>query len=320
MNKNDVQLTNPEEYSRCGEHDQAGGISQNDRHIQEMDMAMDRKINHALWKDEVLRATDIGAFEIHVKNSIVYMSGHLNGSTNHQRVQKALRTVDGIEGVRSTLVMDDDLLKQVATSLGQLEHSYHCKFFTGVLNGVVILNGEVGSRDVSKRAEQEIAGNSRVRGVINVLRIPGVDSSEQDDRFLQPAIGKEIIFRDGASGIVRQVVIDPDNRRVIAMIIQGQFFQSQQHPTLAQNSRSPIPEQMLVIPVSTVGYLTNNSGFLTIPSTDTAKFQEYDSSLFAAPENDWVPPYPYCIEDVFFPAERQLSMNEQGIANDSLGG
>jgi hypothetical protein len=47
--------------------------------------------------------------------------------------------------------------------------------------------------------------------------------------------------------------------------------------------------------------LTNFSGFLNILSTDFAKFQKFDPAAFTTPKRDWVPPYPYCRDDVLTP-------------------
>jgi hypothetical protein len=53
--------------------------------------------------------------------------------------------------------------------------------------------------------------------------------------------------------------------------------------------------------MNVMGHLTNFSGFLTILSTDFAKFQKFDPAAFTTPKRDWVPPYPYCRDDVLFP-------------------
>jgi hypothetical protein len=88
------------------------------------------------------------------------------------------------------------------------------------------------------------------------------------------------------------------------MILPGRYSNS--HP----DSRSPAyeggqsPERLIVIPVSDLRYLTKNSGFLEINSSEAAKYAGFDPSLFTAPEEDWTPPYPYCPDEVLFPAER----------------
>jgi len=342
MVQEQVLPINSNEFDRCGE--QAGQSADDTKDhdpIQKMDAKLKEKIERALWKDDVLRATDYSEIDIHVKNSIVYLSGHMISTTNQQRVEKALKKVAGIQGCINSLVMDDELLYEVATALGQLEKIHHCKFFTGISNGFVTLNGEVSNAKVRLLAEQCAASHAKVRGVINYIRVPGVDLGIQDQRFLQPPIGKEIYFRDGVSGIVRQVVINPDNRRAIAMIIEGDIYGSQQNPTLPNNSSAQSASQLLVIPLTTIEHLTKDSGFLTIKSTDFTQYKKFDASLFAAPSADWLPPYPYCPDSVLFPigaqledkapattsnlASPKLETEEQAqsgdlLANDSLGG
>ncbi len=325
MIKEKVLKTNLNEYYRCGERT---WLETEDKKchglIHDADAAFEEKINDALWKDDVLRVTDNHEIGIHVKNGIVYMSGHLLSTTNRQRVEKALKTVDGIQGIKSNLVMDDELMSEVATSLGQLERVHHCKFFTGVSHGVVVLNGEVSSVKLRLLAEQYAASHPKVRAVINYIRVSGIDLGLQDHRMLQPPIGKEIYFQDGVSGIVRKVVANPDNRRVIAMIIQGHIYDSRQNLTLSNNSSAQSAEQQLVIPMNVVEHLTNSSGFLTIKSTDFTKYQRFDVSLFTDPAEGWIPPYPYCPEDVLFPINHQYVeekiQNKELLANDSLGG
>lgn len=341
MIKEQILQTNLDEYSRCEE--QAWLLSNDENShspIEKTDAALEEKINHALWKDNVLRATDNNEIDIHVRNGIVYMSGHLISSTNRTRIEKALQTVEGIRGSRSKLVMDDGLMLEVAASLGKLEHDHQCKFFTGVSHGVVVLNGEVSSMEVRKAAEQCAASHPNVRGVINYIHVPGFDPGLQDSRFMQPPIGKEICFRDGVTGIVQQVVINPNNRLVVAMTIKGRISDSRQNLSLSDNSTAQPAGQLLVIPISVVEHLTSSSGFLTIKSTDFTKYQKFDASGFTIPEAGWVPPYPYCPEDVLFPADDQQVGNiesnpnqapvmrktgeqvlgEQLLTNDSLGG
>jgi len=339
MNKEQTTTINPDKFYPCGEQN---WIETNDEKnhdpIQKMDAEIRERINQALWSDPVLRVTDNNEIEIHVRNGVVYISGHMISTTNHQRIEKALQTVDGIQGIKNSLVLDDELTLAVATALGQLEQTYQCKFFTGVSHGVVVLNGEVNSLEVRHMAEQCAASNPNVRGVINYIRVTGVDLGIQDHRLLQPPIGKEVYFHDGVSGIIRQVVINPDNRRVIAMTIQGRFYDRSQNLDLTKDNAAQPIEQLLVIPVSVMGNLTSNSGFLTIQSTDFSEYQRFEASLFMAPNEAWVPPYPYCPEDVLLPVDHEKmvgdesyqpisgpkmkaeTVSEQLLANDSLGG
>lgn len=287
-------------------------------------MTTEDNIRRALGKDDVLRATDDGEIDIRVINGVVHMRGYIASNGNRQRVEEALRDIDGIRGSRINLVTDDELKYEVAALLGELEQTYHFRIFTGVSHGVVILNGDVISVEVRKKAEQYAASHPNVRGVINYLRVRGVALGIQDQRFLQPPIGAEIHFRDGTPGTVQKVVISQDNRRVVAMVTKVNSV-----------------DQLLVIPIGVMGYFMKDSGFLTIASTDQAQYQGFDPSLYAAPNGSWVPPYPYCADDVLFPVDYQKNgeitgyltdrsafllkmedrdLEEQLLANDSLGG
>ena len=323
---------NPDEYSRCEEQRQMTDHGKSLSPIQKTDAAIQKSIYSALWKDEVLRALDYYEMDVHVKNGVVYLNGHIVGTSSQSRVNFAIQAIPGILGIKNNLVLDDKLTCEVAASLAKLEHTYNCKFFTGVSHGVVLLNGQVSNTDVRMMAEQYAASHPKVRGVINNIRVPGFDLGMQDHRFLQPPIGKKIYFSDGISGFVRKVVINPDNRRVVAMIIQGNFDESRGYLTLSNNNGGRSVEQQLVIPMSVIRHLTNSSGFLTIRSTDFTKYQEFDMSRFILPNNDWTPPYPYCPDEVLFPVAylknqassmfkvQAMKLNEELLYNDSLGG
>lgn len=342
MYKEQVQQINLDEFSRCEERKQMTDHGKSLSPIQKTDAAIKESINNALWKDDLLRAMDYYEINVHVKNGVVYLNGHIVSSTSQSRIENAIRSIPGILEVKNNLVLDDRLTLEVAGSLGTLEHTYDCKFFTGVSHGVVVLNGEVSNTNVRMSAEQCAASHPKVRGVINYIRVPGVDLGVQDHLLLQPPIGKEIHFRDGISGIVRQVVINPDNRRVVAIIVQGTFDESRRNLTFSNFSGGQSVKQLLVIPKSVIEHVTKNSGFLTIQSTDSTMYQEYDASLFTAPNKDWVPPYPYCPDEVLFPVEYQpeykkfenapnqasttlripeaQGISEELLYNDSLGG
>jgi osmotically-inducible protein OsmY len=341
MYKEQVSHTNSDEISRCEERSQMPDHGKNLSPIQKTDAAIKESIYNALWKDDVLRALDYYEIDVRVKNGVVYLNGHIVGSSSQSRIKKAIQGIPGILEIKNSLVLDDKLTMEVAASLAKLEHTFNCKFFTGVSHGVVVLHGEVSSIQVRMSAEQCAASHPQVRGVINYIQVPGVDLGKQDQRLVQPPIGKTMYFLDGLSGVVRQVVINPDNRRVVAIIIQGQFDELQQNLTFSNISNGQSAEQLLVIPMRVMGHVTKSSGFMTFQSTDSTNYQEFDASMFNAPNIDWVPPYPYCPEEVLFPVEHQQldkkvetesnrasskikaemqKMSEELLYNDSIGG
>jgi hypothetical protein len=217
-----------------------------------------------------------------------------------------------------------------------LEHTYDCKFFTGVSHGLVSLDGIVSDESVKLLAEKCAADHPNVRGVINHIRVSGKEFGLPDPSFMQPLIGETIYFLDGLKGVVKQVVMNPNNRRVIAMTVQGRFVDQLQDLQSLNNGGIRPPERLMVIPMDLVRFLTRDAGFLTINSEEQGKDLDFDPASFVTPDVSWTPPFPYCPADVLFPAEF-LAMNEsqplpfeemsegtsfkkQIFANDSLGG
>ena len=287
----------------------------------------------------MLRAIDYDEIEVYVKNGVVYLNGHIVSTSNQFRLINAIRTIPGILAIKNNLVLDDELTLEVSTSLGKLEHTYDCKFFTGTTHGVVSLNGTVSNEDVKLLAEKCAANNPNVRGVVNHVRVSGPELASPEQPFLQPTIGEIIYFLDWVSGVVKQVIINPNNRRVMAMVVQGKFTDQPDESIAPSDNKARLSEQLITVPMNTVRYLTKISGFLRIKSTERDQYLDFDSASFRAPDGGWVPPHPYCLEDVLFPVAQpahplvsylppppitigstEQVLWEQLLANDSLGG
>jgi len=333
-----IQVTevDPEEFSRCEEREQITEYGNSLSPVQKTDAAIKDSISHALWKDDVLRAIEREQIDVHVKNGAVYLSGHIVNTSSWNRIEHAIRAIPGIQEIQNELVLDDRLTNQVAASLAALEHTYDCKFFTGVSHGLVSLDGIVPDESVKLLAEKCAADHPNVRGVINHICGSVKELGLPEQPFLQPMIGETIYFLDGLSGVVKQVVINPNNRRVIAMTIQGRFVDQTQDLQSLNNGGIRSPERLMVIPMDLVRFLTRDSGFCRINSDEQGKDLYFNPASFITPNADWTPPHPYCPADVLFPAEH-LPMNgshplpfeemsegtsfkKQIFANDSLGG
>ncbi len=329
-----IPRINPDEFSRCEEQRQMTDHRKRDAAIKEY-------VDHAFWKDDLLRAIEYDEIDVHVKNGVVYLHGHIAGTTSQSRIEHAIRAIPGILGIRNNLVLDDKLTLEVAASLGELEHSYDCKFFTGASHGVISLNGTVVHENVKLLAERRAASNPNVRGVINNVRVSGAEQELQDQPFLQPIIGEIIYFLDGVSGVVKQVIINPNNRRVIAMIIVGNFTDQHYEINLLTDGKARPSEHLIVVPVNEVRYLTKVSGFLYININERNRYTEFNPTRFVTPENGWKAPHPYCPDDVLFPVEQreveyqileqlprspfvvafqEQALWEQLLADESLGG
>lgn len=305
-----ISVIKPDDFSRCEERKQAADPGKSLSPIQKTDAALTESIYHAFWKDDLLRAIEYDEIDVHVKKGVAYLSGHIVSTTSQSRITNAVRAIAGISGIQNNLVLDDKLTSQVAASLGDLEHTYGCKFFTGASHGVVSMYGLVGDHTVKLLAEKRAASHPNVRGVINDVRVSGVQPGLKDLPFLQPTIGERIYFLNGISGIVKQVIIDPNNRRVIAMTVQGNFTEQPYEINSLMDGKTPLPEQLSVVPMNEVRYLTKVSGFLHINSDERKRYMDFNSASFVAPDVDWVPPYPYCPDDVLFPIELRDMEND----------
>jgi osmotically-inducible protein OsmY len=310
-----IPRINSEEFSRCEERDQANNNHKSSKLDQKTDTATKEKVYEAFWKDNILRALEYHQIDVQVKNSVVYLNGHIVSTTSQNRVENALRAIPGILGIRNNLVLDDRLTLEVASSLANLEHTYNCKFFTGASHGVIAIDGFVSDENVKLLAEKCVASHPHVRGVINNVQVTGTVLTSQEQPFLQPSIGESIYFLDGVSGVVKQVIINPNNRRVIQLVIQGRLSNQKQNSEVQKNNQIQIAEMAVVLPVHLIRYMTTSSGFLTIKSTETTQYQDFNPLYFAAPV-DWTLPYPYCPGDVLFHVDAVELENQMMVDPD----
>jgi osmotically-inducible protein OsmY len=292
------------EFSRCDEQPWLTVEEQNKQAKgARTDDSIAEKVDRALRKNSVLRSTDYGQIDVAVKDGFVYLSGHVVSAGNQRRAEDAVSTIPGVLGIQNNLVADDQLILKVAGALGKIEHEHGVKFFTGSQNGVVGLHGDVRSASVRSLAEKCAASIPGVRGVINKMSYLKDDKKKEDQRFLQPAIGEQMYFRDGIPGTIQKVIINPNNLRVVAMVVRGRYSNPKENPSYLAYGEVQAHQRSVYIPMSAVRYLTKSSGFLTIDSVEASRSSDFDPSGFTAPGADWSPPYPYCPEDVLFPLE-----------------
>jgi osmotically-inducible protein OsmY len=334
--------TDSDELLRCKDSSRSmveEQMSQNENTKTDIDLM--HEVDHALWRDAAFRATDYDNIDVQVRDGIVHLNGHASSLTNLHQAERSLQTIPGLRGVNNHLIPDDQLLAEVSTALGSLESAYDCKFFTGVSHGVVLVSGNVENKNIKLLAEKCAASNPNVRGVINSIRTPGDDLNSLEEPFMQPIIDEEIFFHDGISGTVQQVIINPDNRRVVAMTLRGRFENQRQELKSLNNGETRPAERTIILSMNSVRYLTKVSGFLYINSNEKNRYMDFDSTYFFTPKKDWKAPYPYCPDDVLFLIEPQdvkdqilqqfpesqilmglkdQLLREQLPANDSLGG
>lgn len=295
--------------SRCDEREILNGYEKSIAPVEKQDMRLKNDVADALWSDDVLRSLDYQEIDIRVKNGVVTLSGHISSSRSQNRVLNAFHSVRGIVNVNNNLISDDKLTLDVASALGSLEQTYGCKFFTGASHGVVSINGTVSNENIRLLAEKCASDTLHTRGVINNIQVDGKRQKFQNLPFLQPIIGQTVYFLDWVSGVVKQVVMKPSDRRVIAIIAQGKFT-SQQDELHSMNDSSGSPlDKLVLIPIDKVRHLSRTSVFLSIKSNQRNQYMEFVPTHFISPPQSWMPPYPYCPNDVLFPSENDEKNN-----------
>jgi hypothetical protein len=49
--------------------------------------------------------------------------------------------------------------------------------------------------------------------------------------------------------------------------------------------------------------LTRSAGFLQINRTEATQWEDFEPTRYITPEKNWMPPYPYCTDEVLFLAK-----------------
>jgi len=95
-----IPRINPDDFSRCEEQRQMTDHERSRSPIQKTDAAIKEYIDHAFWKDDVLRAIEYSEIGVHVKNGVVYLNGHITSNTSQRRIRIAIRAIPGILGIK----------------------------------------------------------------------------------------------------------------------------------------------------------------------------------------------------------------------------
>lgn len=260
------------------------------------------EVNDALWADDMLRATDYHEIGISVHAGRVTLKGHTQTSGIKARAGQAARSTPGVLAVDNRLVADDELVMDVAQALARNARTRGQLIRVYARHGVISLNGEVGSAEVRTAAEECAASAPHVRAVVNYLRVPGVAIDVEDQRVLQPSRGCAVYASDLPIGYVERVIINPRNRRVTAMVVQGEL------PDLTSDQLDQLPINLpqqarrMVVPISAMQLVTTSVS-LNLTSLEAARCPDFDPASYALPAAQWQPPYPYRWDDVLFEKE-----------------
>ena len=269
-----------------------------------LDDALMVDVKNALWSDEILRNTDDKEIGISVEDGVVRLRGHVVTQRNKSKAEDAARSVPGVLDVENCLIVDDDLVLQVAQTLGKNELTRSERIAVGAQNGFITLNGEVGSAAIRDAAEAIAASVPQVRGVVNYLHAPNIIIDYTDEPIWQPYIGREVSAADMQLGQVDKVVIEPRNRRVTAFVARGSFPDPQDKDGYRLPSDEPQEERSVVIPMHVVGSVTDGSVLLAVSGAEAALYRSFELADFIDPPAEWQPPYPYRWEQVLFDRQR----------------
>jgi osmotically-inducible protein OsmY/sporulation protein YlmC with PRC-barrel domain len=259
--------------------------------------------NNALWADEILRATDYAEIDVTVQDGIVGLHGHVITPINKSRAENAVRSLVGVLGVENHLVVDDDLVIDVAQALARDDRTREERVTVSAHSGVIVLNGRVANAAVREVIEEVAASVPRVRGISNYIQAPGVVVDPEEQKVLHPPIGQGVSATDMLLGHVERVIIDPHNRRVTAFVTHGCFSNRLRPDEDDLLDLRPVPERRVVVPIRAVRYATDSSVLLNVSSCEAARYRDFDSADFVSPSEGWQPPYPYQWNEVLFKQE-----------------
>ncbi|HVM70630.1 MAG TPA: BON domain-containing protein [Anaerolineales bacterium] len=246
-----------------------------------LDDSIQAEIWEAVWRHEEIRSLDIDNFSVSVKEGEVQLSGHLSRENNLQLIEKTVRSVPGVVTVHNGLVVDRDLINQVAEALARDQRTRPLILPVNCIHGWVCLGGEVPTSQLQSVAEEVAAQVPSVRGVVG---LPKVARTHPDPmrREVQPRIDTPLYGDGGQVGIVTQVVIQPRNRLVTQLIV------------------SDLKSDKYLLPIDALEVVNKESAFLQ-RSSSLCTFPIFDPSGYFPAPSDWQSPYPYGTTGVLWP-------------------
>ena len=262
------------------------------------DSALAAGVGKALRDDVVLRQTEYRQIDVKVKNSTVYLCGYVSLPSMKVRAERAALKAQGIWELENLLTVDSDLTFAVAQAIGKDVRTRKARIFTGSHNGFITLSGETSELEARIAAQEQAVSIPNVRGVFNSIRVSGEDILTGDQRPLQPTIGAGIYATDTLVGIVRKVIINPDNQLVIAILAKAVFPDPTQKGGNGLWSEPLYEERSIIIPIDVVRHQSKFDVFLKVTGAETEVFETFDACSYASPDEGWQPPYPYKGADV----------------------
>lgn len=267
------------------------------------DNTLAENVLNALWNDEILQRTGFKEFSVVVRDGIVRLEGHAATPMNKIRAGRAAGLVSGVLGLVNNLVVDPDLVIEVAQALGENKLTKIEQISVGAQDGVITLTGAVRSQTVREAAETAAGGVPKVRGVRNLLKAPGMVVNPLDEQVRQPSIGIQVYASDKFLGQVEKVVINKRNRRVTAFVASGSFLAP---GATGDDTSLVLPvylERRFLVSMDQVRFEGDSLVQLNINLEEAARIPSYQPGNFMHPPEGWQPPYPYQPDEVLFMRE-----------------
>jgi osmotically-inducible protein OsmY/sporulation protein YlmC with PRC-barrel domain len=248
------------------------------------DRALAAQITRVLEHDHLTSSGGVVHLHVAVRGTIATLTGHVVRLRDKTQAEAAASATPGVAAVVNRLVVDNELMIGVAQALGYNPQTQNEQIQVNVQHGVVYLGGTVHRASLRGAAAQIAAAIPQVRGIINRIQGTGLVIDRNEEHFVQPQIGGEIYATDGPVGRVQQVIIDPQTRRVTAVVVAMQIAGGHQ----------------LLLPLSRIRFAPSGALFLRVNRDEVDHFAAFNGHNFDAPPADWQPPFPYQSADVLF--------------------
>lgn len=264
------------------------------------DNVLAEQIRQALGADSLLRRSDLAHISVAVNAGVATLSGHIVRAINKARAECLAGETLGVSGVVNQLVVDDELMIAVAQRLGYDPRTQGERLQVNVQYGVIYLGGAMQHAGARTAAATVAAAIPQARGVINLIQTPGAVQDLEEERIVQPPIAGAIYSTDGPVGRVQQVIINPHNRRVTAVVFAAHSAAPPDPADAQLPAERPPAQRHRLIPMQSLRLAPSGAIFLNVNGATAAHFATFNPLNFAAPPTEWQPPYPYRWTDVQF--------------------
>ena len=269
---------------------------------QDLPVYSDDSIQSEIWKKVCqygeIRALDMDSFSVSVKKGFVLLTGHVSKKYHRDLIAEIAFSMPGVHAVHNNLVVDSDLIIQVAQALSKDERTRSLILPVGCSHGWIRLGGEVPTHELQLVAE-DIAGQvPSVRGIVSLPKAPG-DSCCPERHAVQPQIQTKIYDYNKHEGLVSQVVIQPRNRLVTHVVVNISDF-----------CEGKFMFHEYLVPVEAMELVNKESILLKRNEPPLDAFPAFEPLDYPLAPSDWQPPYPYAAGDVRWPCELSYDQND----------